>query len=83
MPTCSVSSGSTSVHDGFETFIHATDLAEGFAATVEASRPGCEIYNMGARTSCPDAAGEASGQVSSPRPTLAGGLAGPQKPAGD
>jgi nucleoside-diphosphate-sugar epimerase len=35
-------------HDGFETFIHATDLAEGFAATVEASRPGCEIYNMGA-----------------------------------
>jgi nucleoside-diphosphate-sugar epimerase len=35
-------------HDGFETFIHPTDLAAGFAAAAESSRPGCEIYNLGA-----------------------------------
>ncbi len=35
-------------HDGFETFIHATDLAHGFAAAVESARPGCEIYNLAA-----------------------------------
>ncbi|MGD0461233.1 MAG: NAD(P)-dependent oxidoreductase [Tepidisphaeraceae bacterium] len=35
-------------HDGFETFIHATDLASGFAAAAESSRPGCEIYNLSA-----------------------------------
>jgi nucleoside-diphosphate-sugar epimerase len=34
--------------DGFGTFIHATDLAAGFAAAAELSRPGCEIYNLSA-----------------------------------
>jgi nucleoside-diphosphate-sugar epimerase len=36
------------VRDGFETFIHATDLARAFAAAVETNRPGCEIYNLSA-----------------------------------
>ena len=36
------------LHDGFNTFIHATDLARAFAAAVEFGRSGCEIYNLSA-----------------------------------
>jgi nucleoside-diphosphate-sugar epimerase len=35
-------------NDGFETFIHPTDLARAFAAAAETARPGCEIFNVGA-----------------------------------
>jgi nucleoside-diphosphate-sugar epimerase len=35
-------------NDGFETFIHPTDLARAFAAAAEACHHGCEIYNVGA-----------------------------------
>jgi nucleoside-diphosphate-sugar epimerase len=34
--------------DGLCTIIHASDLARGIASTVETSRPGFEIYNLGA-----------------------------------
>jgi nucleoside-diphosphate-sugar epimerase len=36
------------LRDGFNTFIHATDLASAFGAALEKQRPGCEIYNLSA-----------------------------------
>jgi nucleoside-diphosphate-sugar epimerase len=36
------------LRDGFNTFIHAGDLASAFAAALETARPGCEIYNLSA-----------------------------------
>ena len=36
------------VSDGLCTIVHASDLARGIASAVETSRPGFEIYNLGA-----------------------------------
>jgi nucleoside-diphosphate-sugar epimerase len=36
------------LRDGFNTFVHATDLARAFALAVELARPGVDVYNFSA-----------------------------------